>query len=263
MRLAFFFSLAALSIWSAPCAAAPAAAPRAFDLRRDVFSFANETVWAYRDGRLVGRTDRPDTPEGRRYTRRCFVLARAAVQFHKFARFDPAAPRESEAALAAKIRAVCAREVWAAPQPRNERIVIPGYRDLRDFSARQPELLQAHVGLGWPTYFRPGNFGIVFPPGRAAQERAAAEARKLLARGEPVIFWLVNFPAMDINHAVVAASVREQGGKTVFRVYDPNLPGQPVDLTYHPKERSFHFPATFYFRGGRVDARVVYRSAVR
>jgi hypothetical protein len=244
--------------------AAPAVGEEAvLDLRREVFSFANETVWSYQDGRLVGRTDRLDTPAGRRYTRRCFVLARAAVQFHKFARFQPGAARDEDAVTVAKLRAICARDAWRAPLPEEKRVVIPGYRDLREFSARQPELLQAHLGEGWPTYFRFGNFGIIFPPSRAAQERTAREAEELLRRGEPVVFWLVNFPAMDINHAVVAGRVREKKGRKIFEVYDPNLPGRTLVLAYDPRSRSFEFPKTFYFPGGRVDARVVYRSPLR
>ncbi|MBC8088023.1 MAG: hypothetical protein H7Z40_12215 [Phycisphaerae bacterium] len=231
---------------------------------RDTFSFANETVWNYMDGKVVGRTDQPDTPkEGERYTRRCFVMARSVVQFWKFARFDtgqePLAPEE----LIRRIREISAIPVWEPPRMPEQKIVVPGFAGLHDLSNREPRLLQENIGQGWPTYFRPGNFGIVTPPGRAAQERTSAEIDRFLAAGEPPILWLVNFPSMSINHAVVVLRRREESLRTLYAVYDPNLPGETMELSFDHSSRTFSYPPTFYYTGGPVDVRVVYRGVWR
>src|SRR5581483_10524598 len=71
-------------------AAAPThpAAPTHFDWRRDTIAFSNDTVFSYgidETGRLT--IHRRTTPA--RFAHRCFVLARAVLQFHNFARFAP------------------------------------------------------------------------------------------------------------------------------------------------------------------------------
>jgi hypothetical protein len=65
-------------------------APRPFRYDTDTFSFANETVWNYVNGSVQSESSHPQDRK-RDYTRRCFVVTRAAVQFWKFARFDPRA----------------------------------------------------------------------------------------------------------------------------------------------------------------------------
>ena len=93
----------------------PAApAPRPFRYATDTFSFANETVWNYANGSIQSDSSKT-AAQKRDYTRRCFVVTRAAVQFWKFARFDPKAkplPREQ---LADRIREVTGRSVWQPP----------------------------------------------------------------------------------------------------------------------------------------------------
>src|SRR6266404_1235711 len=84
---------------------ADARAPIAFE--RDTFSFVNDTVFAYQDGHPSIRHG-----DGNRYTARCFVMARAVVQFHKFARFDSKLPPLDDSALADRIRAVTRRAPW-------------------------------------------------------------------------------------------------------------------------------------------------------
>jgi len=74
---------------------AMAGAPTHFDWRTDTISFSNDTVFAYGIDEAGNLTiHRRTTPA--RFAHRCFVLARAVLQFHKFARFDPRLPRVSE-----------------------------------------------------------------------------------------------------------------------------------------------------------------------
>ena len=264
MKTASFFL--PLSLFLACCAGLPTeshpGAGRAH-LRpgRDTFAFANETVWQYEDGvPKSGPLEEGAEGNGERYTRRCFVMARAAVQFKKFARFDPAQPRPEADGLARLVRKVCAVPVWEPAREEKDRVVIGGWADLHGFSRDCPELVQDHIGLGWPTYFRPGNFGIIFPPGRAAQERVREEIEALWRGGEPPLLWLVNFPSLSINHAVVVVGRRGEHG---FVVYDPNLPDEPQLLEYDAARRTFIYPRVFYFRGGDVDVRVAFRGHFR
>src|SRR5271154_5013405 len=85
---------------------ARAAAPTHFDWRADTIAFSNDTVFAYgidEAGRLT--IHRRETPA--RFAHRCFVLARAVLQFRRFARFAPGEPRATEAEYRALIAQVC------------------------------------------------------------------------------------------------------------------------------------------------------------
>jgi len=140
---------------------------RPFCHETDCFAFANETVWNYVEGEVRPQSER-EPAAGRRYTRRCFVMIRAALQFLKFARFDASGPPPADDELARRIRQVCARHVWLPPLPRERRIVFPGFGCLREISAAAAGLFQDHLGAAWPVYLRVGNFPICIPvPGKA------------------------------------------------------------------------------------------------
>jgi len=229
---------------------------RTFDARRDVFAFANETVWNYQGGEVKWERGDPGKSEGRHYTRRCFVLARSAAQFWNFARFAPEEPRASPAELGKRIRAVVARPLWR--RPRGEaRVEIPGFSDLRTASATEPKVFQDSLG-GWgQSYFRWGNWRIVLPLGKRNQAKVVSELRHYLAVNGPTVLWLVNFPSLTINHAVLA--VREHGSPAAqFEVYDPNLPEESLRLIFDEATGRFHYPKTFYFSGGTVGVRLAY-----
>jgi hypothetical protein len=234
---------------------------RAFDAHRDTFAFANETVWNYRGGKVQWERDNSKIPGGERYTRRCFVLARSAAQFWNFARFAPEEPRVKEEELAKRIRAVVARPLWRRQEEGGE-IVIPGYPDLRTASAAEPQIFRESLG-GWgQSYFRWGNWRIVLPLGKRNQQNAAGELRRHLAANDPVVLWLVNFPSLTINHAVLA--IRECGALPgQFEVYDPNLPDESLRITFDEATGRFHYPKTFYFSGGAVGVRLVYHQPWR
>ncbi|HEY9125830.1 MAG TPA: hypothetical protein VIM62_01820, partial [Acidobacteriaceae bacterium] len=95
----------------------------------DTFAFKNETVWNYVNGQPA-----PETPGAKRehqYDERCFVLSRSIVQFWKFARFDPSQKPLDATALAHRIREITERSVWLPALAEQDRIVIPGYHNLR------------------------------------------------------------------------------------------------------------------------------------
>ena len=144
------FLLLSTSSWGYEAPASPA--PRPFQYDTDTFSFANETVWNYANG--TAQADASSEKQKRDYTRRCFVVTRAAVQFWKFARFDSSVKPLARDRLAGRIREVTGRSVWLPALPPDRRIVFPGYANLREISASDPSIFQANIGLGWPVYSR-------------------------------------------------------------------------------------------------------------
>jgi len=238
-------------------------AVRRFSYQTDRFAYANETVWTYENGRPVqvrgGKADSGDHS----YTTHCFVVTRSAVQFWKFARFEPAASKLSDRELAKRVKALAAIQVWKDPYPEQKRIVFPGYANLHELSADKPIVLQDNLGQGWPIFVRPGNTCMVFPPSRAHQERTFEELKQGLALKYPMIVWLVTFPDLGLNHSLLVYAMGEKRGKTVFTVYDPNNVKTPETLEYNPATRTFSFQKTFYFPGGPVDVRTIYWSPMQ
>ena len=246
--------LSALSAYEPP--AAPA--PRPFQYETDTFSFANETVWNYVNGSVQSESSHPQDRK-RDYTRRCFVVTRAAVQFWKFARFDSKAAPLPHDQLAARIRDVTERSVWLPALARQERIVFPGYANLREISAADPGIFQANIGLGWPVYFRAGNMPIIAPVYRETEARLNDEIFHDLQLNWPTLVWLYNFPSLNMNHVVVVIAGKHENGKFHYQVYDPNYTDAPKKLDYDTATRTFSYQTTFYFKGGTVDARAIYR----
>jgi hypothetical protein len=236
-------------------------APRQFSLAHDTFGFSNETVWNYKEGEVRSGNRKP---KGEAYSRRCFVMARAALQFWKFARFDPEGSPLDDQELALRIRRVADLEAWKEVLPPGRRILFPGYPDLRSISTAQREIFQHNIGLGWPIYFRPGNYGIIVPPTRAHQERTCAELRQAVSHRYPLVLWVVNFPSLSINHAVLAYDVEQVNGpRVIFKIYDPNYAGEVRRLEYRGGLRTFFMSPSFYFKGGSVDVRSVYWSPLQ
>ena len=79
-----------------------------------------------------------------------------------------------------------------------------------------------------------------------------------LELNRPPVVHVVSFPSLRINHALLVFAVSEDPARIQFQVYDPNTPGQPCELNFDRKTRTFHFPATAYFPGGKVNVYEVY-----
>lgn len=252
-------ALALLSLLAAGCAElgfARASFERRFELEADSFPFANELVWIYGvdgDGSWRARRQRPAAE----FTHRCFALARGARQFFQHARFEPALPPADEATTRALVREV----LETSPRRRlaeGERIVIPGYANLRELGhARAPLLRQELGGPVW-SYVQRGNWRLVLPFLRGGQAQTAEQLMRALDRNRPPIVHLVRFPRIEINHAVLLYAYRDEGAEVRFEAYDPNDPGAPAVLSYERATRTFRWPRNAYFRGGRVDVYELY-----
>ena len=223
----------------------------------DTLGFRNETLWSYARDPQTGRQvhQRRDPPPD--YTLRCFVLARVVKQFHLHARFEPAAAPLDDSGCRRRFREVLARSTRNA-SPAADRIVIPGFADLRAFSAAQADMMRAEGGGAWQSYFQRGQWRMVLPFSRAGQAQEAARlVAGVRANAAPVLH-VFTFPALTVNHAVVLFAVTETPERYVFSAYDPNAPDDVLAVVFDRKLRTFSLPPTAYFVGGPVNAYEVY-----
>ena len=238
--------------------AASAAEPQ-FDFDRDTFAFANQTVFEYHEGHASLR--KPSTVKRDAYNRHCFVMCRTAMQFKKFARFDPHSAPLDDTTLAARIRAVTHEAAWTGPLPEDQRIVFPGYQDLKEMSKARREIVQKNIGHGWPSYFRISNVRMMFQSGPGYQEKTQARLNAALAHGDVFIGFLTTYPNFSINHAILIykqKSFSPNPGVERYFVYDPNHPESPRELTWSPHTRSFSYQKDWDFVGGDVRVYQVY-----
>ena len=191
---------------------------------------------------------------------RCFADDRA-MQFKKFARFEPRSTPLDDASLAARIRDLTRQSIWSDPLPENQRIVFPGYKDLKEMSKARRELMQLNIGHGWPSYFRVGNARMVFQDGPGYQERTHAQLNAALARGELFVAFLTTYPRFSINHSVLIYELKSSSpnpGVDHYLVYDPNHAESPRDLIWSAHDRAFSYQKDWDFIGGFVRVYQVY-----
>ncbi|HMO65438.1 MAG TPA: hypothetical protein PKE47_09505 [Verrucomicrobiota bacterium] len=242
-----------------PAPATDAAPARAFDPRRDTVAFPNELVWAYDFAPDGTRTTMPRKPRPE-YAHRCFVVARLNRQFFDHAVFAPEQPPPDEAEARRLVRSVRQRPARAPSVP-EERVVIPGYADLHAFSSAHEAAFKAGAGTKAESYLQRGHWRMIAPFSRGHQAKEAVRLEGGLADGRPRVIHLVTFPSLTMNHAVLVHAVRATPEALHFAAADPNLPGEPLELSFDRAGRTFHWPRTPYFPGGTVDAYEVYRGA--
>jgi hypothetical protein len=235
-----------------------------FDPARDVFSYANELIWDY------GGDDRGAPPEDRRragpreehrngpvFGQRCMEMARQARQFFHGARFDPSLPRVSEEAYASRVERILGMDA-RRDTPASERITIPGFASLREFSREYETLLKQHSGSRWRSYFQRGNWRMLFPFTRGHQRRTADALVHSIERGRPPIVHVMNFPWIDVNHATLLYRAVATADEIRFEGYDPNTPDMPLELRYEQENARFVLAETPYFAGGPVRTYEIY-----
>jgi hypothetical protein len=262
MRLGSCRSLGYLAAIFLAAASARAGSADGFNYQRDTLSFANWTVFTYENGHIVSHKNK----FGHHYSRRCFVMTRTVGQFYKFARFEPNAARLDERELQKRIRAVTRKPPWHDALSPEKRIVIPGYRNLRELSVENTELMQRNIGLGWVVYLRPGNARMFFERSKKYQEKTHDELERMLARGEFFIAYLSDYPILHINHSVLVYKhdkPRAADGTDYYLVYDPNHPDAPRHLKWLPTKREFDFQKDNEFAGGFTRVFQVYGKALQ
>jgi hypothetical protein len=229
-----------------------------FHFPQDTFSFSNQLYFDYQTTQKgnVQAHRRADgkTPD---YSRHCFVLVRSLLQFRRFAEFRPDLPKLTEDQYRARVRELVRFPPWSSG-PANK-IQFPGYSDLYSFSAAHSLMLQKALGVWWPSYWRVGNWRIVFPVPRSSQEQLAHWLQNRLDAGNIEAIYITRMK--PINHCLVAYKYAKQpNGDLLFFVCDVNQPAKEVHLRYQAANRSFYYDRTPYYPGGLVSVMRLYES---
>ena len=154
-----------------------------------------------------------------------------------------------------RFRAVARRAPWHEALPENQRIVFPGYANLREMSEARTQALQENIGSGFITYFRPSNIRMVFQQSRGYQEKTHANLDAALSRGDLFVAFLTTYPKLSINHTVLIYARKNNHYRDELEryfVYDPNHAEAPRELTWSPHERAFAYQKDIDFVGGFV-----------
>jgi hypothetical protein len=236
---------------------APETIRSTFDFQRDTFAFANETVFEYNIPSSKGAPRRRHEANSD-YTLHCFVMARSARQFFQHARFDPTQHTVNDAAYAELVRRIVATDP-REDRPNEPAIVIPGYPNLRAFSAARGRLLKEQLGGAWQSFLQRGNWRILLPFPAQQQQATALELVESLQLNRPPVVHVVTH-SLSINHAVLLFGAVLHRETISFAMYDPNDPRAPLQLEFNRRTGTFRFPTTAYFLGGPVDVHEVYNS---
>jgi hypothetical protein len=213
-----------------------------FEVGRDTFGFPN----------LV-QAHNPERDQA--FSNYCIVMARAAGQFFRFARFAPDRPAASPEEYARLVRAVMAVDPWAPPRAEAARVVIPGYASLRDFSRAHEEAVKATFGSAFLSMLHWRTWRVGVPLGAGHQRHVARELRQEIDAGRPVTLMITNFPDPDVlNHAVLAYDYRVSRTVLEFLAYDPNDPDSPLGLHFDPATDAFWVEPLPYSPPGRIRA---------
>lgn len=192
-------------------------------------------TFAFRNDSRIHHRGKPDL-----YASRCFVLGRAVVQFQRFARFEPDAPRLEAAEYTALVRRITRRAPWRAPLPVAERVVVPGFGSLHELTRGAEAAVKAGLPRRFWTLVHWTNWRIIFPLPRAQQERVAAEIIAELQAGRPVQLLITDFPRIRVNHSVLAFDFHASDPDAMdFSVYDPNDPTVPGVIRFDRLERRY------------------------
>jgi hypothetical protein len=219
-----------------------------FDFERDSFAFPNLIRARY--------------PAGTKdlYANYCFVLARGIRQFAQFARFDPAGPRLSHDEYVERVRQVAARPPWKPALPASERVVIPGYAGLREFSRAEESAVKAGLNGRWWTWVHWTNWRVGFAASPEEQEQVAREIVAELGEGRLVQLLVTNWPKIELNHTVVVYAYRMDGQALQLTVWDPNNPATPGIITFDTTERRFWATSVYDTEYGGIRAFRMYYS---
>jgi hypothetical protein len=254
-----WFLLGFILLLAVGCATAhrePGTFSRPFEFGHDTFAYSNELFWVYDVHPETGKTFhhwREPSPD---YAQHCYVVSRSARQFFQHAHFDPTLPATDEPTYRRLVQRVISLD------PRHEfgtnKIVIPGFTNLHDFSYVFEDLLKAECGSMWQSYFQRGHWRMLLHFSEHHQRRTARELVESIRHNRPPLVHLAHFPRLQINHAILLYEARDTPEGWDFTVYDPNSSTQPAHLFFREAEGRFYFPPQSYFPGGIVDVYEIY-----
>ncbi|HEY1169740.1 MAG TPA: hypothetical protein VGH19_00095 [Verrucomicrobiae bacterium] len=229
---------------------------RKFDFARDTFSYPNELVWVYyrdKDSGEFLHSKQDPVPE---YTHHCFVVARAAKQFFVHAEFKPQYLKVSDEEYRTLVQRI--RNSDPRKGPGLERVLIPGYADLKSFSRDHEAMLKAECGPAWLSYTQRGHWRMIMPLNGSQREKNAQKLTESVRMNGIAVAHVVTFPKLKINHAVVIYDYVKTAEGMDFTAYDSNNPKAPVVIRYNSTTKQFNFPETNYYEGGELDVYEVF-----
>jgi len=188
------------------------------------------------------------------------VLARGLRQFFLFPRFEPAAPRLAREAYLERVRAVAAHPPWEPAPPADDRIVIPGYANLREFSRGEESAVKEGLGGRFWTLVHWTNWRVTFPVTGGHQAGVAREIIDELTAGRLVQLLVTNWPKPELNHSVVAFAYRAGAQGVEFLVWDPNDPSEPGVMTFDAEAHRFQASRLYDTEPGPIRAFRMYYS---
>ena len=250
-------ALIALGWLFSGCATCSQPAGRPFVFGQDHFSFTNELTWSYEfkeNGQVVMRAAEPPPT----YPLRCFPMTRLTREFFYHARFAPDLPKLEPAEYSSLAQQIAERNS-RCPSVEAERVVIPGFTNLFDFSRDRPELLREVVGGPVRSYFQRGNWRMIFPIFKPQRENTSERLSEEIREGRLPIVHVYRFPDVKLNHSILLYAVEEEEGGLLFRAYDPNNAHRPAELRFERERGVFVFERNQYFAGGPVQVYEVYR----
>ena len=218
------------------------------------FRFATDT-FAFPNMIRARQPDRPDL-----YANYCFVLAHGARQFSQFARFDPKLPKLDHGGYVERVERVAALPARRPALPPDDRIVIPGYRNLREFSRAEERAVKEGMGGRFWTWVHWTNWRVTFPASGGHQEGIAHEIIDELRAGRLVQLLVTNWPKPELNHTVVAFESRPTADGVEFLVWDPNDPNEPGIMTFEQGTRRFWAKRLYDTEPGPIRAFRMYYS---
>lgn len=259
MTRAGLLSIALASFLLGSCASAQTSGKR-FQLNNDSFAFANELNWEYEftaSGEVITHKNEPPPT----YSLRCFPMTRAAREFFYHADFRPESPVVSPDEYRALIRAILKRSSRSLSAPQ-DKITIPGFENLHQFSGAYGDLLKAECGGAWRSFLQRGNWRMVFPVSPKQRKNTAERFLREIHLAKLPIAHVYQFPKTTLNHALLLYSAEENDHDVTFLAYDPNNPQKPTRLTFNRITNAFFLEQNRYFGGGTVRVYEVYRGAV-
>ena len=252
-------ALVSLVVVTAACASAPQtnggpSLGLEHSVRTPAFSFASDT-FAFPN--LIGARHPNELGI---YAHYCFVLARSVRQFAQFARFDPLLPKVDHAGYVERVKRIAALPAREAAMPPDDRIVIPGYANLREFSQGEESAVKEGLGGRFWTWVHWTNWRVMFPVNGSHQEGVAHEIVDELRAGRLVQLLVTNWPKPELNHTVVAFESRPTDGGIDFVVWDPNNPDGPGIMTWESSARRFWATDLYDTEPGPIRAFRMYYS---
>lgn len=163
--------------------------------------------------------------------------AHVARQFFLHARFEPAQKPPGTEARIALVRQVLARNP-DEPSRDDQRVVIPGYTNLHEFSRLQGHLLRAESWLVCRCENRAPLLTKAFV-GNSGKDAAITELVAAVSANRPALVRLYRQHALHYNRSLLVFGAQSDTGEVRFTAYDPAAPQQPVQLTFNRVSRVF------------------------